>query len=212
MRTLHGLLGPLAALFLAACHPDVGGTYDTTWSGEYLVRLTGIGEDQEETVTSDGVATFTTATGDVEISLADYCGEEEVICPEEVWPASVVITETWEDAGESADDDEHSLTASDAASSGAAIPGLVDHEDNVFGFLLESAASVASSGTTDCVALQASAAAGIFDVPEGERLPVGITDGTVLVAWGGACAGFSAAAAVISIREDFTSTRTGDVP
>ncbi len=206
---MRNLLGLLATLSLSACHADVGGTYDTTWSGEYLVRLTGVGADQEQTVTSDGVATFTTPSGDVEIDLADYCGGEEVICPEEVWPASVVVTETWEDAGESADDEEHSLAASDATGSGTAIPGLVDHDSDVVAFLLESAATVVSSGTTDCVALQASGAAGIFDVPEGERLPVGITDGTVLVAWGGACAGFSAAAAV-SIREDFTSVRTGD--
>lgn len=212
LRVPSGLLAPLSALCLVACHQEVDGTYDTTWSGEYLVRLTGIGEAQEQTVTSDGVATFTTASGDIEISLADYCGAEEVICPEEVWPASINITESWKDAGEGANESEHSLTGTDATGAGSELPGVVDHDDSVFGFLLESAATAESTGTTDCAALQASVAAGIFDLPEGEALPAGITNGSVLVAWGGACAGVSTSAAVLSIREDFTAARAGDVP
>lgn len=202
---MRKLLGLLTALSLSACHHDMGGTYETTWDGTYIVRLTGVGAEQEQTVTGDGVVTFTTPTGDVELNLADYCGDENVICPEEVWPASVNFTETWKDAGEAAGDSQHSASASD-------IPGLVNHDTYEFAFLLDSAATVAEGASSDCVALQASGSTGTFDIPDGKQLPTGIVDGIVVVAWGGACAGFTSGAAVLAIREDFTAERTGDAP
>lgn len=204
---------------------DVRGIYVVTWANDLTIRLDIGGAVQEVTAGADEVVTFNAPDGSpLELDLAAYCGDPNVTCPSEAWPAELAIDQD-DPTGQS---DLHTIHAWDAVTPGVVVNGAVDHRNDQLLFGLDSA----SGGGASCAALAISLAGGTFHYPSvaedtgadtaadsfvggvasGEGGTTGIVDGRVAIGWLGVCAWSGlAVAATLSVETSYEAVRIGSL-
>ncbi|MDO9280718.1 MAG: hypothetical protein Q7U06_02350 [Pseudomonadota bacterium] len=209
----------------AAADQDVRGVYAVTWADDLTIRLDIGGAVQEATAGTDEVVTFNAPDGSpLELDLAAYCADPNVVCPSEAWPAEVAIDQD----DPTVSSDLHTLRAWDAVTPGAVVSGAVDHRSDQLLFGLDGA----SGSGGNCAALALSLAGGTFAYPSAadtadtaedtagdvladgvaaaEGGPIGIVDGRVAVGWLGVCAWSGlAVAATLSVETEYEAARIG---
>lgn len=227
MKTLTrpGLLSLLTALALSACgdpgapitNPgvDVGGEQGALWEVSYGDTMTvmvrgATGEMYRHSVRMTDGARFT--IGSVSVDVNELCGRKDIVCPQHVFPAQIILTQP--------QNDRHILFTTYsrkgplAAVNDPTLLGSMASMDSRLSFAI--ALGVGSAGQGACGLLGASYATGNLvkgPLPEDPQIEGGVSmDGTLLTSYTAGCvAGAQAGLDGLSIalQMKFSARRMG---